>query len=456
MSGGGARTPAARLAGAAVALVVVALMYGASRMLPGDPGPAGSLAAFGFLLLSGAALAAALEPLGFPHLTAYLVAGVLVGPHVLQVVEHRAVEDLQVVNTVALALIALAGGAELRAREVLSAWRGLAWATLIHNAVGLLGMAAVFFAVRGLVPFAAGMAPVAALGVALLWGVVALTRSPSATLGILAQTRARGPVASHNLNFVMTSDVVVVVVLALALTVARPMLEPGAALALSSLGEVGHELLGSIAIGTTIGLALALYLKLVGRQVLLVLLAFGLVFTQLFSWLRFEWLLVFIVAGFVVQNLSRQGPRLLHEVERAGEVVYVVFFATAGAHLDLGLLATLWPAALLLAGARAALSWGAQRAASSLAGDPPAVARWGFAGMVSQAGLALGIAAKVAGEFPGFGPAFGALAVAVVSVNELAGPILFKLALDRAGESAPATSPDAAGASGGEGGVHPA
>jgi Kef-type K+ transport system membrane component KefB len=146
-----------------------------------------------------------------------------------------------------------------------------------------------------------------------------------------------------------------------------------------------------------------------------------------------------------VQNLSRQGPRLLHEVERAGEVAYVVFFATAGAHLDLPLVATLWPAALLLAGSRAVIAYAAQRGASRLAGDPPAVARWGFAGLVSQAGLALGIAAKVAAEFPGFGPAFGALAVAVVSVNEVAGPVVFKAALDRAGESAArAPEPDAA------------
>jgi len=438
---GGTRTPAARVAGAGFALVLVALMFFASRAVPGEPGTAGSLAAFGFLLLAGSALAAALEPIGFPHLTAYLLAGVAVGPHVARIVGHGAVEDLQVVNTVALGLIALAGGAELKLADLRGGLRGLAWAMLLQNAAGLVGMAAVFFLARGLVPFARDLPAGAALAVALLWGVVAITRSPSATLGILAQTRARGPVASHTLNFVMTSDVVVVVVLALVLMVARPLLEPGSSLAIGALAEVGHELLGSTAIGTTLGLALAIYLRLVGRQVLLVLLALGLVFTQLFAWLRFEWLLVFIVAGFVVQNLSRQGPRFLHEVERAGEVVYVVFFATAGAHLDLPLVATLWPAALVLALSRGAIAWGAQRGASRLAGDPPTVAQWGFAGLVSQAGLALGIAAKVSAEFPSFGPSFGALAVAVVSMNEVAGPVLFKLALDRAGESAVAPAP---------------
>jgi hypothetical protein len=70
-----------------------------------------------------------------------------------------------------------------------------------------------------------------------------------------------------------------------------------------------------------------------------------------------------------------------------------------------------------------------------LAGDPPELRRWAWAGLVSQAGLALGIAAKMQNQFPSFGAQFGALAVAAVALNELVGPVLFKLALGRAGES---------------------
>jgi Kef-type K+ transport system membrane component KefB len=435
VSGASRRTLASRLGGAALALVLLGVMMVASNALPDAAGKAGTIAATGFLLLLGSAAATALEPLGFPHLTAYLLAGVVAGPHLLGVVDHEAVQDLQGVNALALALIALAGGAELKLDSLRRGLRGLGWATLLQNAAALLGMAAVFALARPLVPFARDLPLPALLGVALLWGVVAITRSPSATLGILAQTRARGPLTSFSVNFVMTSDVVVVIVLAAAITLATPLLEPGATLSLQAFGELGHELLGSVAIGTTLGLGLALYLRFVGKQVMLLLVALGLVFTHLFTWLRFDWLLIFIAAGFVVQNLSRQGPRFLHAIERTGEVVYVIFFATAGAHLDLPLLAQMWPAALLLAGSRGALTAGAAWLSARVAGDPPALRRWGWAALVSQAGLALGIAARVSGEFPGFGPAFGALAVAVVSVNEMIGPVVFKAALDRTGES---------------------
>jgi hypothetical protein len=65
------------------------------------------------------------------------------------------------------------------------------------------------------------------------------------------------------------------------------------------------------------------------------------------------------------------------------------------------------------------------------------VRRWGASGLVSQAGLTLGISLVIEKNFPVFGPGFRSLAIANVAVNEVIGPILFKLALDRTQESAP-------------------
>jgi Kef-type K+ transport system membrane component KefB len=241
--------------------------------------------------------------------------------------------------------------------------------------------------------------------------------------------------------------VVVVVMLAVVSTLAWPLVVPGTPLSWAAFGEVGHELLGSLAVGVTLGLLLIAYLRLVGRHLLLVLAALGLVLTRVLDDLHFDWLLIFIAAGFLVQNLSRQGPPLLHAIEGTGEVVYVVFFATAGAHLDLPLLAELWPVALLFAGVRAAATVLAGWLAARAAGEPPVLRRWGHAGLLSQAGLALGIAGNVAKELPGFGPSFGALAIATVAVNEVAGPLLFSAALARAGETAAASGPAEVGSS---------
>ncbi|HET9158209.1 MAG TPA: hypothetical protein VFN91_16160, partial [Myxococcaceae bacterium] len=280
-------------------LVLVGLMLLASNATHGT-GRSHVLAALGFLLLAGTVAANVLEPLGIPHLTAYLLTGMAAGPYALQLVDHQAVEELSPINALALSLISLAGGAELRVSKLISAARSLLWATLLQNVLILVLMAGTFLAVRPLLPFTAGLPLTVVLGIALLWGVVGITRSPSATLGVLSQTGAKGPLATFTLAFVMTSDVVVVIVLAVVFTVTRPLLEPGAAFSLRSFQELGHEVVGSVALGSTLGLLLAAYLRFVGRQLVLVFVALGLVMTQVLDYLRFDWLLIFITAGFVV------------------------------------------------------------------------------------------------------------------------------------------------------------
>jgi Kef-type K+ transport system membrane component KefB len=142
-----------------------------------------------------------------------------------------------------------------------------------------------------------------------------------------------------------------------------------------------------------------------------------------------------MVAGFVVQNLSKQGERFIHAIEETGGVVYVVFFASAGAHLNVPLLKDFWPTALLLTGARALVTVGTARLSSFLAKDEPAVTKYGWGPLISQAGVAIGIASVIANKFPAFGAGFRDVAIACVALNEMVGPILFKLALDRANES---------------------
>ena len=413
--------------------ILFGIMWGAMHVAPAYRGEAAVLGALGFLLLAGTLLSELVEVVGMPHLSGYLFAGIIAGPYVLHLVDHEAVKRLEPVNTLAIALIALAGGAELRIDSLKRGLRGLVFALGLHTLLGLLLMAIVFAVARP--AFVAHLPFTGLVGVALLWGVVSITRSPSACLGVLSQTRATGPLARFSLAFVMASDVVVVVMLALALTLARPLLEPGSTFSLSAFSSLGHEILGSVSLGTTLGLVLAAYLKVAGRQLLVVLIALGFGATEVLHYLNYEPLLTFMVAGFVVQNLSKQGDHFIHAIEETGGVVYVVFFASAGAHLNVPLLRDFWPTALLLTGARAAVTVGTARLSAVLAKDDPSIRKYGWGPLISQAGVAIGIASVIANKFPAFGAGFRDVAIACVALNEMVGPVLFKLALDRAKES---------------------
>jgi Kef-type K+ transport system membrane component KefB len=413
--------------------IVFGTLYAGVHLAPGLRGDAGLIGALGFLLLAGTLMSELVEVLGVPHLTGYLLAGIIAGPHVLHLIDHTSAKRIEAVNALAIALIALAGGAELRVDKLREGLRSLVTASVIQTLGGLVAMAGVFFAVRP--AFVRDLPTAGVVGVSILWGVVAITRSPSALLAVLSQTRAQGPLARFSLQFVMASDVIVVVTLAAAITVARPLIEPSASMSLDAFSSLGHEILGSVALGTTLGLVLAAYVKLIGRQLLVVLIALGFGATEVLRYLQYEPLLTFLVAGFVVQNLSKQGEKFLHEIEQTGGVVYVLFFAGAGAHLNVPLLRDYWPIALLLTGSRALVTFVAGKVSSRIAKDAPVVRKWAWAPLISQAGVALGIAAIVARAFPSFGPTFKDIAIACIGINEMAGPVLFKLALDRAKES---------------------
>jgi Kef-type K+ transport system membrane component KefB len=425
--------------------IVLGLLFVASRFTPSSQDAFSVISSVGLLLLAGMLMSDLLEVIGLPHLTGYILAGILTGPHVLHFVDHATVDTLQPVNTLALALIALAGGAELRIELLKQGFRGLAWATVLHGTLGVVAMTAVFFTVTKYIPFTSELSTSALFAVAILWGVLSTCRSPSATLGILAQLRPSGPLTRFALAFVMSSDVVIVIMMTLALTLVRPLVEPMSSVSLHDLEVLGHEILGSLSLGTTLGLLLAMYLRLLGGRLLIPLIAMGFGLSEGLRYLRFDPVLTFLVAGFVVENLTKQGPKLMQSVEETGAVVYVVFFATAGAHLDVPLLKTLWPVALYLASVRALFVWITHRIGSRLANDEPIVRKWGWSALVSQAGLTIGMSLLVARAFPSFGEGFRSLTIATVAINELAGPILFKFALDRTGETGKGASTAQAG-----------
>jgi Kef-type K+ transport system membrane component KefB len=443
-------TSAASARRGAATLVSNALLLGAfgavvfyvTRVVPEAEGGMWTIAAIGFLLLAGTLTSELTAPLGLPHLTGYLIAGIAAGPHVLRLVDDHTLHSLSPVNTLALSLIALAGGAELDIVAVRKGASSLIWALAIQTLFVFVTLSTVFLAARPIIPFARALPLTGAFGVALCWASIAVTRSPSATLGILSQTRATGPLATFTLAFVMVSDVLVVILLAAVIGTVRPLIDPGASFSVDSFVRLFHELVGSVAIGTTLGLVIAAYLRLVNRQMLVVLLVLGFGVSTALDYLHYDSLLAFMMAGFIVRNMSQQGHRFIKYIEQTGTVVYVVFFAIAGADLDLPLLRALWPVALLLAGTRGGVTWVSARLASRIARDPVTLARWNWSGLVSQAGLTLGLSVVVAREFPTIGTPFRALAIATVAINEMIGPIIFKYALDRVGETshAPAVS----------------
>ncbi|MFQ5717936.1 MAG: TrkA C-terminal domain-containing protein [Acidobacteriota bacterium] len=113
----------------------------------------------------------------------------------------------------------------------------------------------------------------------------------------------------------------------------------------------------------------------------------------------------------------------------------MVFFTLAGASLDIGVLAGTWQVALILFGVRLASIVVGSAVGGMLAGDPARFNRVGWMSFVTQAGIGLGLAEEIAGEFPTWGGSLSAVIVAIIVMNQVVGPPLFKWALHLVGEA---------------------
>jgi Kef-type K+ transport system membrane component KefB len=194
-------------------------------------------------------------------------------------------------------------------------------------------------------------------------------------------------------------------------------------------------MVGSLAFGALIGALFALYLRAIGRELTIVLLAVCALMTGTSQLLHFESLLVALSAGIVVENIAPpRGDALRDAVENGALPVLVVFFVAAGATLNLGALTVLGPIALALAATRGFWIKIASTAGARLTRLDATLANHAWKGLISQAGVTLGLTTIVASEFPTWGADMQMLMVAMIGLHEVVGPIMFRAALASAGE----------------------
>ena len=411
--------------------LIAATMLGVQYV--GPPIAASTVALpLGFALIAAYFLGLGAERVRLPRLSGYLVFGLLCGPYLLNVITSGMARDLQVVNEFALALIALVAGLELNVRHIRAHLRRV----LVVGGTALFGtmlvLTALLWVTWPLLPFGAIDFAPARLAAALITAALVTSFSPTVTIAVITESRSRGPLTELVMAIVIVADLLLILVFAVALQLARST--TAAEPARVGVGvQLSWEIVGSLAFGAIVGAAFATYLRVVRREVTLVLLAVCAILAIIAPLLRFELILASLAAGLVVENVAPpEGDELRIAIERGALPVLVAFFAAAGASLQLDVLASVGGLALLLAAVRLLLIWGICALVLRRAPMPHGDGVW--MGLISQAGVTLGLATIVASEFPDWGGRVRALIIALTGLHVLIGPILFKAALQRAGE----------------------
>jgi len=419
---------------AALALAIAAVAWVHALGETGSVPSAGAALALGFTLLGAWISGELLRKFNIPRITGYLIFGVLVGPYVGNVITAPMTSQLQAVTGIATTLIALIAGLTISLERLRITLASIARFTGATLAVVMIGIAALLWLAWPWLPVSPDSVGAARAVTVVLMTVMVASASPTMTAAVTTETGGRGRLSELVLAVVVLADLVLLVLFSSTMQLARAVFRPDAA-GPSLLVRFAWETGGAIAFGALVGALFALYLRYVGREVTLALLAMCGVLSQVGSTQQFEPLLAAVAAGLVIENLSvAQGDSLRTAVQRGAPPVLVIFFVAIGSSLRLDVLMTVWPVALVLAAVRTALIRAGTRVGLNVSGIDRGIGEHAWTGLISQAGITVGLASVVASEFPGWGTELQTILIALIPIHELVGPMLFRRGLARAGE----------------------
>ena len=371
----------------ALALVIGAVVWARALGQATPSGSAGTALALGFTLLGAWIAGDLLRRLHLPRLTGYLLFGVLVGPYLGNLITAAMAGQLQVITGIATSLIALIAGLTLNLERLGRQFAVILRLTGVVLGCAILGIGAALWLAWPWLPIAPEATGLPRLAMVLLMAVIAVTFSPTMAAAVTTETGARGPLSELVLPVVVLADLVLLLLFSLAMQFARGVLEPGTQDNVTTLVRFAWEIGGAVAFGCLVGACFALYLRYVGREVSLVLIAVCTLLSHVGTQQQFEPLLAAVAAGLVIENLSiAQGDALKTAVQRGATPVLVIFFVAVGTSLRLDTLAVVGFAALALSLLRIAVLKLGIRVGTAFSGADPATSRYLWTGLVSQVG----------------------------------------------------------------------
>lgn len=386
----------------------------------------------GVILLGAFAVGQVFRRLGIPQVVGFILAGVVMGPSFLNLVPTELNENLNFISEIALGLIGFDMGGHLRFADLRRLGKSILW-IVPFEALGAFGLvsAGVYLISRS-VP------------TALIFGALASATAPAATVDVLAEYDAEGPLTTTLLAVVGIDDAISLLLFSIAAALSEAVLMGDGVswLAMIELPvlEIGESLLVGIGLGYVLS---AIMNRLPGRHdnmavaVAVVFLCVGLA-----GPLHISLILTTLVMGIVVVNREPDHAKYINfTIAQAGPVVYLLFFALIGARLRVDLL----PAMGLIGVVYVVLRSGGKYAGAWIGGtlggaDPVVRDNLGLA-LLSQAGVAIGLAMGSYERFCECGVLGEELANLVLNVItattlivQIIGPIGVKMAITRADE----------------------
>lgn len=402
-------------------------------------------------LLGGLLMTRVFKPLKLPAVTAYLIAGILIGPYCIGRLgisglgfnSMEAVNSLKLVSDVALGFIAFSIGSEFKLSELKKTGRQ----TVV---VGIMqALVAVLFVDLSLVSLHYIMPDVITLPQAITLGAIASATAPAATLMVVRQYKAKGALTSLLLPVVALDDAVCLVAFAVSFGIAKALIS-GTVDAVSIIVDPLVEIAASVALGAVMAVILTQLEKMFNSHTNRLNMTIAFVFlTVSLSQIEFQLgsvhigfssLLVCMMLGTVFCNICPLSDDLMERANKWSSPLSALFFVISGAGLEMSIFAqNIW---VIVIGViyiifRSLGKYIGAYYSSKAAGCEPNVYKYIGITLLPQAGVALGMCVIAAVEMPEGGALIRNVILFSVLIYELFGPLLTRMALSAAGDIQP-------------------
>ena len=390
---------------------------------------------FGLVVFGGAFGARLFQKFHIPQVVGAVVVGILLGQDVLNLVTPERIEALEPFTMFALGIIGFMIGAELRA-EVFKKYGRQFFVILFSQGLGAFLLVA--FGTSFMAWLISGRI-YTSIAMGLVLGAIASATAPASTVNVLWEYKTRGPLTAAILAIVALDDALALLLYRGAATGAKALIGAADGSVLGTTLILLGEIVGTVLLGFLAGVTLYLLLKFVRAddKILEFSIASLLLIVGVSMIAGIDPILPAMVLGITMANLApRQSEHVFELIRKFSPPVYISFFVLAGAHIELGRLASSTAAITavyitLRVGGKMAGAWfGAKQSRA-----PAVVRKYLGICLLPQAGVAIGLAI-LSGQL--FSTEFGKTVIVVVMTEtfiiELLGPILVKVGVKKAGE----------------------
>ncbi len=377
------------------------------------------------LLLAGLLCGRLVKQAKLPNVTGYLIAGLLLGPYVLKVIPSASIENFSVLSDIALSFIAFTIGSEFK----ISYFKRVGMTPVV---IAIFEALIAVFLVLGVL-LLAGFDPAFSLVLA----SIAAATAPAATVMVVKQYKAKGPVTEMLMSVVALDDAVALIGFGFAVTLAKVISGSSAVsnVALSVLRPFG-EILLALAVGFLVGVLMKIPIRFFRKNGNRMIIICGMVFLSggIAMMLGVSALLACMATGAMFCNICNESDEIAKLSDYITPPIFLLFFAVSGAQLNIFIIPTIGIVGLIYVIFRVIGKMGGAYIGAKIMKAPEAVCKYLGPALIPQAGVAIGLISVSQTVVPEYAPQIRAVILCGTMIYEIIGPAVAKMTLVKAGE----------------------